>query len=287
VLVSVALVSMVRDEADNIPRLADSVLGLVDSYVFLDTGSQDNTIDVIKKEFHGLPGHINETQWVDFSTNRNQLLDLAKNQADWLLLLDADHTAEWHEALPEWLNEQTDPGFMVPVKEPGLKWHMPYLVAGDRDWAYKGSTHEVLTPLPQMRPLLGLTINHHADGAHRPEKFERDLGLLLKEIEIDPTDPRPVFYLAQTMRDMGRTEEAIERYRQRAAMEDTWEPERWYAQYQASLLRGDWTGLVDAFNARPTRAEPLRAIAIWANQLADRIPQPDDLFVEPQAYRGW
>ena len=101
----------------------------------------------------------------------------------------------------------------------------------------------------------------------------------------------------------GATEAALELYRRRAAV-DGWDEETFYALYQAALME-DRLGrpeatetLQEAWNLRPTRAEPLYQLArinrlrrrfhlswIFAS-LAVSVPRPDDLlFVEDWVYR--
>ncbi len=43
--------------------------------------------------FKDIPGELHERPWVDFATNRNEALFLAKDRGDYLLFIDADETA--------------------------------------------------------------------------------------------------------------------------------------------------------------------------------------------------
>ena len=42
---------IVKDESRTIVRLLDSVINLIDSYCICDTGSSDNTVEIIKQYF--------------------------------------------------------------------------------------------------------------------------------------------------------------------------------------------------------------------------------------------
>jgi tetratricopeptide (TPR) repeat protein len=136
------------------------------------------------------------------------------------------------------------------------------LVRGDQKWWYVGATHEYITngsngPVPHLD---AITVHHHYDGSTRPEKFTRDLELLTEELEREPENARIVYYLANTLRDLGRAEEAIERYKQRADM-GGWDEEVFEASLQAGMLADDVDLLFQAYNFRPTRAEPLYELA--------------------------
>ncbi|NER83835.1 MAG: glycosyltransferase, partial [Leptolyngbya sp. SIO1D8] len=78
---------IVKNEAKHLPRCLDSVQDYVDEIIVLDTGSQDETIEIAQAR-----GAIVEAiEWTqDFAAARNQ--SLAKATGDWILVLDADET---------------------------------------------------------------------------------------------------------------------------------------------------------------------------------------------------
>jgi tetratricopeptide (TPR) repeat protein len=292
---------IVRDEAAVIERCLRSVRGLIQTWVICDTGSTDQTRDLIAKALRGVPGELHQCQWVDFGHNRTELMERAHGKADYLLLIDADMTITYEQTQ---IRTITADSYLLRHKENPEYW-VKRLVRGDRRWRFVGVTHEYIsTDGPERTEKLdGIAIDHHADGGTRPEKFERDLALLSSELERDPHDARAAFYLAQTYRDVDRLEDAIELYRRRVAM-GGWEEEVFYAQYQIGVLSeraGDHekalAALLEAWELRPSRAEPLYELA-WmfrarrqhhaAHMIAARgsgIPVPDDtLFVHRWVY---
>ncbi|MEV4423735.1 glycosyl transferase family 2, partial [Patulibacter sp. NPDC049589] len=112
-----------------------------------------------------------------------------------------------------------------------------------------------------------LVIHHHADGGARADKFERDERMLRASLERTPDDPRSVFYLAQTLRDLGRADEAIAQYERRTTL-GAWPEEVFYARLQVGVLQGDrgrWAealaSLIAAWQLRPWRMEPVYELA--------------------------
>jgi hypothetical protein len=101
--------------------------------------------------------------------------------------------------------------YLLRHDEPVEYW-IKRLVKGSLAWRYVGATHEYLTcDVPEVtRRLDAIVIHHHADSGTRHEKFGRDLNMLLAEHVANRSDPRTVFYLAQTYRDLGRHSEASE-----------------------------------------------------------------------------
>ncbi|GEB60770.1 tetratricopeptide repeat-containing glycosyltransferase [Streptomyces gardneri] len=298
---SICLCMIVKNEAKVIERCLDSVRGLVDTWVISDTGSTDGTQDLIRTALDGIPGELREEPWVNFGHNRSRNIAHARGRADYLLLLDADHVLRQDGPLPD----LTSDAYMIR-HEGSLEYRIKRLVRGGLPWRYEGVTHEYLTADRdhEQRNLDVLVIEDHADGGSRHDKFERDARLLGAELERDPANPRTVFYLAQTMRDMGRTDEAVTLYERRAAM-GGWGEEVYYSLLQSGVLRGeagDWPSAMDAltraWESRPERLEACyelvarlrtkrryRAAHAIVSAVLDGERPDDLLFMQPWVYR--
>lgn len=291
---SICLCMVVKDEHRIIKRCLDSVKHFIDSWCIVDTGSTDNTADIIKQELHDIPGTLHVRDWVNFSHNRNEAIELARASGDYLLLLDADMVVKGIP--PEYLHED---GYLIQLEDYSLTYLMVLLIKSSVQWQYIGSTHEYIycaTAKPPVK-LSNITILHECDGSSRADKFQRDKELLLQDIAADPSNIRAAFYLAQTYRDIGDHKMAIEWYKRRVDM-GGWEEERWYAQYQSVLLAPfDTDAFLRLYNIRPTRLEPLfhliRHYRLSENfhvgyllgQQAMQIPLPEDiLFVHKEMY---
>ena len=280
------MVSIVKNEEDAIPRLLDSVSGFVDNYCIVDTGSTDSTVEVL--EDYGIVPH--RRKWVSFGHNLTEAFSLAKDRGDWLLRLDADMTVEAHPGLKNWLRDEAcADGYNVELCESGTSWRLPLLVRGGLDWRYVGPTHEYLDAEGRsFRDLVGLKVNHHADGTNRAEKFERDIALLAESVKRG--DARSIFYTAESLRCLGRLDEAAELFWRRAKM-GGWEEEAWFSHYMSGvcLLSVDSSRgmerLVSAYERRPHRAEPLQRIIEWCEQYKSSGTS-DKLFVESTAYNS-
>ncbi|WP_254705481.1 glycosyltransferase [Streptomyces vilmorinianum] len=302
---SICLCMIVKNEARVIERCLASVRDLVDAWVVSDTGSTDGTQELIRNALRGIPGELYEEPWTDFGHNRSLNIRHARGRADYLLLLDADHVLRREGPLPP----LTADAYLLR-HEGALEYRIKRLVRGDIAWRYEGVTHEYLTAdgaggqERTSENLDALVVEHFADGGSRHDKFERDARLLTAELARDPANPRTVFYLAQTMRDMGRTDEAVALYERRAAM-GGWGEEVYYALLQAGILQadsGDWPAAADAltraWESRPQRLEACYELAsrlrgmrrhhaahAFVAAAVDREPPDDLLFVQPWVYR--
>jgi glycosyltransferase involved in cell wall biosynthesis len=292
---------IVKNEAKVIERCLASVRDLVTTWVISDTGSTDGTQQLIRTALDGVPGELHEEPWVDFGHNRTLNLRHARAKADYLLLLDADHVIRQNGPL----HRLTADAYLLR-HEGALEYRIKRLVRGSIAWRYEGVTHEYLTadhPHTQ-RNLDALVIEDYADGGSRHDKFERDARLLSAELKRDPANARTVFYLAQTMRDMGNAEQAIALYERRARM-GGWAEEVYYALLQVGVLKAgadDWPGAMDAltraWESRPQRLEACYELSSRLRRLGrhhaahaivraglDREAPDDLLFLQPWVYR--
>jgi len=79
-----SVVIITKNEASVITACLDSVIGLADEVVVLDSGSTDGT-----SEFCSTRGaRVIETEWIGFGLQKNRAVSVAAN--DWVLCLDAD-----------------------------------------------------------------------------------------------------------------------------------------------------------------------------------------------------
>lgn len=269
---TIGLAMIVRNEAEIIERCLGSVRDKIDTWVICDTGSSDKTPSLVKSVLAGIPGDLHRTEWVDFGHNRTELMGLAQGVADYLLLIDADMTVKELGALPDLTADAYN------LRDTGaLDYGVIRLVRGDRRWWYEGATHEYIATDGDFtqESLKAWGIEHHTDGSSRGDKLVRDAGILKRALVEDPSNPRSVFYLAQTYRDLGRPDAAIKYYRRRVEMSG-WDEEVFYANFQEGVLRIDQdldsgvAVLLEAWERRPSRAEPLYELA-RAHRQRDRL----------------
>lgn len=264
---SVALCMIVKDEEEVIERCLESVSGLIDSWVICDTGSSDRTTELIESSLSHLPGQLHRIPWEDFGQTRTEALKAAGKAADYLLLIDADMTIRQRSSLPQLTHDA------YVLREAGpLDFGVVRLIRADRRWWYEGSTHEYIATDGAYRQaeLDELEIVHHADGSSRAGKLSRDVTLLERDLDRDPGDQRALFYLAQSYRDLGKTQPAIRTYRRRVEL-GGWGEEVFCANLEEGRLRSATDldeaipVLLEAWERRPSRAEPLHVLAAAHN----------------------
>ena len=91
-MVTICLNMIIKNESKIITRLLDSVISIIDTYCICDTGSDDDTIDIIKTYFNekNIFGKIINEPFKNFCYNRNYALKECNGMSDYILLFHAD-----------------------------------------------------------------------------------------------------------------------------------------------------------------------------------------------------
>jgi len=236
---SICLNMIVKNESKNIIRLLDSVYTFIDCYCICDTGSTDNTINVIKKYFKekNIPGKIVVELFKNFEHNRTFALQQCAGMADYILLLDADMIFQIGNFKKETITDCEM--YYIFQGNDDFYYQNARIVKNGPDISYMGVTHEYLNFPNHYRkciiPKESLFILDIGDGGCKANKFERDIELLEKGIKDDPTNVRYYFYLANSYLDSGNKEKAIECYKKRIEL-GSWNQEVWYSYYKIGLI---------------------------------------------------
>ncbi|MBN1605592.1 MAG: glycosyltransferase family 2 protein [Polyangiaceae bacterium] len=305
---TVCLNMIVKNEAYVIRRCLDSALPHISSWVIVDTGSTDDTRELVCQHLASVPGELHERPWRHFGHNRTEALDLARGKADYILVLDADEVLEVPSGFA-WPVLTADAYLAQHRDDRDNSYWRVHLVRDGLPWRFVGPVHEVVQCLApcSVERMAAVTVRGLFDGARnadRLRKFERDIELLKTALNEEPDNPRYLFYLAQSYRDCNQFLEAIDTYERRFRM-GGWEEEAWCALYQAARVRetlgGDFAEALQAYlrayQYRTTRAEPLYHLARHYREAGDyalahlfaakavEIPPPNDiLFVEQSVY---
>ncbi|EPR27794.1 MULTISPECIES: glycosyltransferase family 2 protein [Geobacillus] len=185
-MTTLALVMIVKNEERHLSRCLQSVKGIVDEMVIVDTGSTDRTKEIA----YAFGAKVFDFEWVnDFSAARNYALE--KSKCDWNLVLDADEYImnDCGSIIRNFI-EKNDKiiGRIKRIDE--------FIQDGEKRYAqsylsrllpkgvkYVGRVHEqVNSDLPREN----LDIEVYHDGYVYTDKTDRNLKLLLLELRRDP-----------------------------------------------------------------------------------------------------
>ena len=230
---SLSLCMIACDEARFLERCLDSASECVDQLIVVDTGSEDDTLDVAQKA----GAIVAEFEWVDdFAAARNCSLDIATS--DWIFVLDCDEVLapqDWVQIRAAIDSGQAD-AYRMTTRNYSLKSNRVGWTPCDGAYAreeltysgwfpttkvrlfrnapevrFEGALHELVEHSAERS---GWTLADCAVAVHHYGYVEKErqattyAGLALRKAEGNPEDASAQYELALAYRDCGRYEEA-------------------------------------------------------------------------------
>jgi len=299
---------IVKNESRIIERLLETVLPIIDTYCICDTGSSDNTKEIIRDYMkkHNKPGIVFVEPFKNFGYNRTVALERAKDWGEYALLLDADMklviTPEFIKIKPHLDMD----GYQIIQKNSEITYYNTRIVKTGIGVKCVSPTHEYydFPKDTKMVKLQSLYIEDIGDGGCKTDKFQRDIRLLKQGLEEEPRNERYHFYIANSYKNCGQHIEAIEWYKKRVEL-GGWIEEVFYSLFEMGNCYHElkesekaiyyW---LEAWNKHPRRSESLyevvkhyRIIAkhhlaqVFCN-LGKSVPYPKDdvLFIRQNVY---
>ena len=209
-------------------------------WVISDTGSTDNTREIIRSFFHkrGIPGELVEHEWKDFAYNRTKVLECAFMKTDYLMMFDADDSFVGVMQIPPLKEDQ-----YVAVFDKTETYLRPLIFTNRKKWIYKGVLHEYLYA-PDARTTELLKGNYYVHSGRtgarnqNKQKYVEDASLLEKAFQEEMDESlktRYAFYCAQSHFDARHVNDAIQWYTIRLKR-NGWNQEQYYACLQLGKL---------------------------------------------------
>jgi len=228
-------------------------------------------------------------------------------------MIDADDYVEGKLPVEKLVGHE---GYAVLMGRMDFSWWRTQIFKSGCGWKYYGVLHEYPALTEQRQPtidrlvgdyrVVARTVGGRNQNITPVEKYKKDAEILEKALIDEPENVRYQFYLAQSYFDSQQWEKAEQAYVKRVEM-GGWPEEIYYSIYRIGITRAlqnkNWVEIqqafLDAYNARPNRAEPLYQIAriyrlngkpalgyVFAKMAAE-IPYPKDdiLFIDNDVYR--
>ncbi len=306
---------IVKNESHIIMECLNSIYKYIDYWVICDTGSTDGTQEIIQNFFKekNIPGELHEREWKGFGHNRTEAFRLCEGKAEYAFVIDADDYLEGTLVYPE---NMTADAYALRMGRPEFSWWRNQIFKLDAQWEYVGVLHEyaackkqnpIAEKLHGNYRVVARTMGARNVNISPIDKYKKDAEVLEEALKTEPNNTRYMFYLAQSYFDSQQYDKAEEAYLKRA-MAGGWPEEVYYSIYRVAICKAlqnkPWPEIqqtfMDAYNFRPTRAEPLYHIAqiyrqkfnmpilafMFARAAMDiPFPKDDILFVPDIVYR--
>jgi hypothetical protein len=232
---------IVKDESHVIEETLKNILKYIplSYYVISDTGSSDNTVEIIKNFFdkNNIKGEIYNDEWKDFGYNRSLALEHAYNKSDYVFIFDADDRIHGNFSFSNNLDKDSYLFNFGNV----CKYHRVLMVNNRLEWKYYGVLHEYIGLKDDKIQIQMFTIegDYYVDSgktgsrSNDPLKYKKDAMILEKAhdeavLNKDKLKIRYSFYCAQSYRDCNEKENAIKWYKKRIEYKD-WEQEVYFS----------------------------------------------------------
>jgi len=312
----IGLCMIVKDESHIIHEVLKCTLDMIDTYVIVDTGSSDNTIECINNFYSktDVRGHVFERKWKGFGKSRSEALSLCDGYMDYILMIDADDLMEFPPStkmfLKKLFEDKCPNACNVHLKRGNIEYERVQIFKARDGWRYVGVLHEyptndksnnIIIKLPKNIFMTGRTMGNRSllEG----NKYKRDAETILEALKEEPDNERYMFYLAQSYRDAGMHEESIHWYKKRFEV-GKWFEEQFISALNLTRMTCDKEWAWKGHEVCPTRSESLvsymmycRSTGKWSRELlamalyASTITKPTGsvLFLEPDIYdwRVW
>lgn len=271
---TISLCMIVKNEEEVLGRCLDSVQGIADEIIIVDTGSEDDTVRIA----HRYTDKVYYFEWIDdFSAARNYAF--SKAASDYIMWLDADDVIlEKHRPAFMALKETLEPDVDVVM----AKYDLAFNESGEATFSnyrerilrraagfeWVGPVHEVIVPRGKIIYAKEAAVSHMK--AKKPDP-KRNLLIMEKHLEKGGAlDARQTFYYARELMDNGMDEKAAQVFHEFLQRSDGWVENRIEACRNLSLClnrlgRMDeaLTALFESFRYDAPRAEILCQIGRW------------------------
>jgi beta-1,4-mannosyl-glycoprotein beta-1,4-N-acetylglucosaminyltransferase len=236
---TICLNMIVKNESHIIQNTLEKLCSKINfSYwVICDTGSTDNTKEIIREFFKNknIHGELHCDEWVNFAHNRTIALSKAFSKTDLLLVFDADDEIVGDIQMPNQVNY--DEYNLKFGSELGTSYVRCLLINNHKRFKYESVIHEYICCLEHTKAITIIQGNYYVisgrngDRSRDPQKYLKDAQVLeaAHAVAIKTNDPlykRYAFYCANSYKDHGDYENAIKWYKITLG-QDNWEQEHY------------------------------------------------------------
>jgi GR25 family glycosyltransferase involved in LPS biosynthesis len=237
---TICLNMIVKNESHIIENTLEKLCNKIsfDYWVICDTGSTDNTVQIITDFFEkkGVKGEMFHDEWKNFSHNRTLALDRAYKKTDLLLVFDADDELVGDFVTPtEVLYDEYHLKFGSSF---GTSYTRVLLINNHKRFQYLSVIHEFISSRdgPSSSTVVDgnyFVVSGRSGSRNQdPDKYLKDALVLEKAYDEavksnDHLFHRYAFYCANSFKDCGKFEEAIKWYKTTLSHEHQWPQEKY------------------------------------------------------------
>jgi hypothetical protein len=240
----------------------------IDHWTILDTGSTDNTPEIIQNELKDIPGNLYFGEFVDFSQARNKSLELSSKTCKYTIILDDSYKLYGGLKLRDILSKENTACFLIKIGkfvDSYLRddYYSKRIIRSSDNLQYKYRVHEdIVVSESKIKSILDanifiddLTFKDHTTRSFN--RYKRDIEMLLLDHEDDPTEQRTIYYIAKTYYLLEKTEKSLEFYRKLRDLKKVREDFLFASYYETACIEYDRDADIDKFETSLLLVEEL------------------------------
>jgi hypothetical protein len=214
---------IVKNSGEVLRHTLRSFLPHVDYFCICDTGSTDGiTEKILLEETEDCSGFLFKEEFVDFSHNRNRVLEEAEKMYPdcYYVTIDDSYTLENPEGFDSFFETATGKSYLVFVKNEETQYLSVKI--STKGMRYRYRIHEIMDPPERpevVRDFIFLEARPEDHRQRTADRAEFDLKCLRKDLEERPKDPRLMFYIGRTLYNQNKLLEAAEWFKERILLE--------------------------------------------------------------------
>ena len=282
------LVMIVKNSGSILEKCLTMNKKWIDHWTILDTGSTDNTKEIIQKSLEGIPGTLYSEEFIDFSQARNRALDLCSKTCKFAIMLDDSYVIHGGDKLREILKKDKRTScFMIKIgKQTDGFLHDDYyskrITRVADKLRYKYRVHEdivvsenKLKCMPDDIFLEDLTFKDHTKRSFN--RYKKDIEMLSLDLADNPYEQRVIYYLAKTHHIMEEYDKSLEYYARLKSLKNVREDFLFAAHYDGACIAYAVDNDLKKFKSSlefvkeifPERVEPVYKLAIIHKDAGD------------------
>ena len=223
------LTMIVKNAGESFAEVLRENLSIFDEYTILDTGSTDNTVEIMREVLKGKRGKIYEESFINFRDSRNRCLDLAGKRCKFLVMLDDTYIIknDLRVFLETVRGDQFSSSFSMYIHSDDVEYGSNRIIKSSSGLRYKYKIHEVITPVNNVNVIIpknhGYIFDYRSDymEMRTMDRKQYDLKILYEMVEEEPGDSRAYYYLGQTYNLLKNYEDAFKNFLLRVNHEDS------------------------------------------------------------------
>lgn len=214
------LAMIVKNGGNSFREMLEKNINSFDRWTILDTGSTDNTLEIINDVLVGKKkGNLFQEPFINFMESRNRCLDLAGEKCKYIIMLDDTYiiNGNLRGFLSEMRGDQNASSLSLYISDNKMKYTSNRIIKSHKKLRFIYKIHEIIQIknnfnmlIPENINIFDISSNYMTERTLKRKEF--DLKLLFEMVEEEPDVSRHLYYIGQTYFLLNEYEKAFKYY---------------------------------------------------------------------------